>query len=77
MGVDVPINHSESTLRPRGLPSPDKPTKQERELHELTHLPYQRWCSVCVQAKGKHAPHPTSQDRTPIIKLDVAFLSTK
>ena len=68
---------SESTLRRRGLPSPYEPTKQKRERHELTHWPRRRWCSVCVQAKGKHSPHPAIQDRKPVIQIDLAFLSTK
>ena len=35
------------------LPVPHEPTAQERATHELTHLPYRSWCTVCVQAKGK------------------------
>ena len=64
-----PLQQSESALRPRGLLSPNEPSKQERELHELTHLPYRRTCSVCGQAKGKHSPHPTIQDRRPVIPI--------
>ena len=30
--------------RVRGLPKPITPTKAQRELHDLTHLPYEPWC---------------------------------
>ena len=68
---------SEATLRPRSLPAPHDPSEQERELHNLTHLPFRRWCSTCVQGKGKHSIHPKLKDRKPVIQVDYAFLSTK
>ena len=33
------------------------PTKEEREQHAVTHLPYRVWCEYCVAAKGKDDPH--------------------
>ena len=51
-----PLQQSESAIRPHGLPSPNKLSKQKRGLRELIHLPYRRCCSVSVQAKGKNAP---------------------
>ena len=74
---DIPIQQSEAALRPRGQPSPNEPSQQERERHDLTPLPYRRWCSVCVQAKGKRSPQPTTQDRKPVTQIDFAFMSTK
>ena len=64
-------------LRPRGLLSPNESNKQERELHDLTHLPYRRWCTVCVPAKGKQSLHPATQDRKPAIQIDFACMSTE
>ena len=34
-----------------------EPSTAERELHELTHLPFQPWCTVCMQNKGRSDPH--------------------
>ena len=59
----IPSQQSEAALRPRGLPSPNEPSQQERDLHDLTHLPYRRWCSVCVQAKRQTLT--TSYDSRP------------
>ena len=36
---------------------PTAPTSDEREAHNVTHLPYRSWCSTCVEAKGKEDPH--------------------
>ena len=33
--------------------------------------------SMCSKQKGKHSPHPAIQDWKPVIKIDLAFLSTK
>ncbi len=74
---EADVMPSESARRPKSLPSPSEPSKQERDLHELTHLPFRIWCEHCVQAKGKHSPHPSLQDRRPVIQIDFAFLTTK
>ena len=31
--------------------------------HNLTHLPYRNWCSICVQAEGKDMDHHSAVDR--------------
>ena len=35
-----------------GMAVPETPSAKEREGHELTHVPSQPLCSVCVRAKG-------------------------
>ena len=72
VGDDIQLQQSESTLRQRGLRSPNGPSRQD---HELTHLPYRRWCSVCF--KVKHSPHPMIQVCRPVIQIDFAVMSTK
>ena len=37
--------------------SPHSPTQDEKEKHNVTHLPYRNWCPICVQAKGKEDDH--------------------
>ena len=41
------------------LNSPIKPSKEEIETHNLTHLPYRNWCRHCVRGRGKEAAHRT------------------
>ena len=38
--------------RPKTLPTPYTPSKQERIEHELTHVPYRSWCPHCVRGKA-------------------------
>ena len=32
---------------------PRQPSQEERELHELTHLPYRDWCDFCIATKAR------------------------
>ena len=32
---------------------PRQPSKEERELHELTHLPYRDWSDFCIATKAR------------------------
>ena len=59
--------------------APRQPSNEERELHELTHVPYRDWCDFCVACKGKSDPQ-RSLDKSeegrrsiPGIQLDYAF----
>ena len=56
------LTPAELAAKPKGLPTPVLPTKEEIELHELTHLPYRSWCDVCVRSRGKQDP-PTDLDK--------------
>jgi hypothetical protein len=42
---------------PTALQLPAEPTRQERELHNLTHIPFQSWCTIRVKAKGRADHH--------------------
>ena len=59
--------------------APRQPSIEERELHELTHVPYREWCDFCVACKGKSDPqrvldHSVEGRRAaPSIQLDYAF----
>eukprot|EP00435_Cladocopium_sp_Y103_P012246 s3110_g3.t1 len=41
----------------RAPPIPKMPTKAERQIHELTHWPYEDWCGCCKASRGKSHPH--------------------
>ena len=53
-----------------------EPSTAERELHELTHLPFQPWCTVCMQNKGRSDPHKgvdaTHRAQT-VVSFDFSF----
>ena len=60
---------------PKGAVTPKEPTPQERELHELTHIPYRSWCPICVRAKARGTYHTQHYDRKPVIQVDYSFLT--
>lgn len=47
----------EGARQPMVLAGPEAPSVAERELHELTHLPYAPWCESCVRGRGRDLPH--------------------
>ena len=44
----------------RKMVSPQMPSQQEVEAHELTHLPFRNWCRHCMRGRGKEMPHKKS-----------------
>ena len=49
---------------------PDEPTREERERHWATHLPYRSWCPVCVKASGREDPHRTNTGKSMEESID-------
>ena len=42
---------------PTLLRSPIRPSAEDVEKHDATHVPYLNWCPICVAARGKEDPH--------------------
>ena len=55
-----------AALAPRPLPSPKEPTTAQRELHNLTHLPYCSWWPHRVVCRRPNTQHRVSQDERTI-----------
>ena len=36
---------------------PKEPSEQVRDVHALTHEPYEEWCSLCVSNRARQDPH--------------------
>ena len=57
---------------------PRSPTEEERAKHELTHLPFQNWCEICVKTKANTPPHfkrdPSEKGRIPRLSMDYMFM---
>ena len=55
---------------------PRTPSKEEREDHEKTHLPFRSWCRHCVRGRGKQLPHREGAQETTTdeIHMDFGFL---
>ena len=62
---------------PRTLRAPPAPTEQEREEHNLTHLPFRSWCPVCVQAKSRQDHSKKLRMKQPVLQCDYSFMPDK
>ena len=60
------------------MPLASPPSQKEIEQHELTHAPYQAWCTSCVMARGRQdkclIDEGRKKDReTPTISMDFCY----
>ena len=61
--------------------APKGPTKEEREKHEATHLPFREWCQHCIRGRGRNKPHKKKAEeekegnRVSRISMDYFFMS--
>lgn len=56
-----------------------RPTEEEVERHNITHVPYRSWCKHCVQGKGKSRAHKRLKGRVrnvPTVSIDYGFMSS-
>ena len=44
--------------------APKGPTKEEREKHEATHLPFREWCDHCARGRARNRPHRKKHEGT-------------
>ena len=55
-----------------------RPSKEEVESHNLTHLPYRSWCPHCVKGKAKRRHHRRrpngSESEIPVISVDYMWM---
>ena len=61
---------------------PRKPSQEEIESHNATHVPFRDWCPHCVKGREKDEPHRklgtagTEQDEVPTISIDYMYMKT-
>ena len=71
----------EEALESRGIKMGEKPSREEVEDHERTHLPFRNWCEHCVRGRAKNDPHQALGEEkacgTPKVSLDYAYLKEK
>ena len=58
-----------------------RPTPEEVEKHNATHIPFRNWCPYCVAGKAKTEPHKQSElckpDGVNVVSMDYAFMGEK
>ena len=63
----------------RAARDPGQPTRAERAVHELTHLPFRPWCADCVAGKAADDPHRrlarAVDEGPPKVSVDYGFVT--
>ena len=74
----------EEGSKAKGMHAPRVVSKEEREEHERTHIPYRSWCRACVKGRKRKKPHMKKSreekeedraTRVPRISMDYHFMS--
>ena len=69
---------AESGVRaPMKAQDPRRPTQEEVDAHNMTHLPYRSWCTHCVRGRGESHPHRRTSDddrELPELHMDYCFM---
>ena len=60
-------------------PVPHVPSEFEKQKHNLTHIPFQPWCTSCVKGKAQAEPHKRTEriiedSELPVIQCDYLML---
>ena len=60
-------------------PVPHEPSDFEKWKHQLTHIPFQPWCTPCVKGKAQAEPHKRTErniedSELPVIQCDYLML---
>ena len=60
-------------------PVPREPSESEKMKHELTHIPFQPWCTSCVKGKAQAEPHKRIErfiedSELPVLQCDYLVL---
>ena len=64
----------EHHIQPRSKPSPKEPSVEERQAHELTHLPARSWCETSVKSFGLDDPHRLRRGGRDIPEIQVDYM---
>ena len=67
---------------PKGLHNPQVVSKEERDEHNRTHMPFRSWCKHCVRGRGRNTMHrkqskTDEESQVPRICMDYFFMSEK
>ena len=56
---------------------PRQPSQQEKEEHQMTHLPFRSWCRHCIMGRGREEDCRKSMEeerQVPEVHLDYMFM---
>ena len=70
-------DEEEEAQEPVTRKAPKGPTKEERERHEATHLPFREWCPHCVRGRARNRPHKKAKEddekETKVVRVSMDY----
>ena len=67
---------TEEGMAAKGVRYENKPSPQEVEEHEKTHVPFRLWCQHCVMGRGKEDHHRRKRDGPQDVRKYVGITCT-
>ena len=67
----------EQARRPKLSKTPESPSQEEIDAHMMTHLPFKRWCEICVACRKNNLAHKATNEeerKIPFFSADYCFL---
>ena len=75
-----PLLVAQEAVTPVVARDPGMPTREERELHNITYLPFRPWCEFCVRGRGRDRYHRRldgEEDEQAKMSVDYGFLTQR
>ena len=78
--AEVVESGEEEGREPKTMRAPKKVTKEERDAHEATHMPFRSWCRHCVRGRARNMQHHKGKEeedkgnKIPRVSLDYFFM---
>ena len=79
-GAEADESGDEEGREPKTMRIPKKVTKEERDAHEATHMPFRSWCRHCVRGRARNMQHTKGDEgdkdnKIPRVSMDYFFMS--
>ena len=68
-----PMLIEQEAVTPAVARDPGMPSQEEREVHNITHLPFRPWCEFCVRGRGKDRCHRRLESEGDQAKMSVDY----
>ena len=86
--VEADEEIADEVILPAPIADPGQPTAEEVSLHEMTHCPFEKWCSHCVRGQAPEDPHrkvkpkdkvdvEDREESLPKVAMDYCFMGSK
>ena len=71
--IEIEAEVCEESRVPKKMQNPMLPSKAEREMHELTHVPFRSWCEHCVRGRGEGVRHEAGKEMPEQTEVHMDF----